>query len=114
MPAAPHFWLNPAFYMYVLAWLPFFLFVVLYAARSPWRHSATGRGLMAVSMAITAVLSFVLLIMVWPTMPDQIKDTIRAVLMGGVTIAGFLQLRNLVVLQKQRRDGVQPMRRSTD
>lgn len=114
MHLPPPFWENPAFYMYFLAWLPFFLFVVLYATRSPWRQSATGRGLMAVSMAITAVLSFVLLVMAWPTMPDQIKDTIRAVLMGGVTIAGFLQLRNLLVLQKQRRDGVPRLRRSTD
>jgi hypothetical protein len=98
----PPFYANWTFWAYAFVWLPFALFVVLYGCRSPWRSTAVGRGLMTLAGAITAVLTFVLVVLAVP-IPPEVRDLLRGATLGGVAIAGWLQLKNLVQIQNRHR-----------
>lgn len=100
---APPFYENSAFYVYLIAWLPFALFVALYATRSPWRFTQTGRALMSVAGSLTAVLTFVLVVLIFPEFPASMKDVLRGVLTGGVSLSGWLMLRDLITKQRSKR-----------
>lgn len=115
MPASPPFWANLTFWIYLIVWLPFALFVVLYATRSPWQSTPVGRAVMSLAVSITAVLTFVLIVIVFP-IPDGAKQVLRAVVLGGVAIAGWLMVRQLLTQQNAGRRQVDghPLRRSTD
>lgn len=109
----PSFLTNWMFWAYAFVWLPFFLFVVLYAARSPWRSTSTGRALMTLGGSLTAVLTFVLVVIAVP-LPAEVRDMLRGLTLGGVAIAGWMLLRELIRLQKSRpTQGASPMGRST-
>lgn len=105
----PPFYENSAFYLYLFAWLPFAVFVAFYAARSPWRSTSTGRALMAVAGSLTAVLAFVLLVLVFPQIPGSVKDVLRVLLIGGVSISGWLMLRDLITKQRAARSDQSPV-----
>lgn len=99
----PPFYENPAFWLYVFVWLPSALFVGLYWARSPWRSTLAGRGVMALGISILAVLTFVLIVLAAP-IPPQIRDLVRTITMGAVGLAQWLMLRNLLTEQRRGRD----------
>lgn len=94
-----HWWT----WLYVLCWLPYATCTALYGLRSPWRTSWVGRGLLAGYAAITAVLTVALVASV-ATIPDEIRHTLVAATLGGVALAGFVQLANIVRLQRERCD----------
>lgn len=99
----PPFYSNPAFWMYVMAGLPFALFVGFYAIRTPsWRRSSMGRALMSQAVSLTCMFLFILLLLAVP-IPPQLKDTLRALLLGGITIAGWLMFKNLLREQADKR-----------
>lgn len=97
------FYENLMFWAYAFVWLPFALFVVLYGVRSPWRSTSVGRGLMTLAASITAVLSFVLLVIAVP-IPADVRDLLRGATLGSVGLAGWLQLKNLLVIQNRAPD----------
>ena len=88
-----------AFWMYVIAGAPYAAFVGFYAIRTPtWKRSAVGRGLMSQAVSITAVFAYIALLLA-VDVPEDVKDVLRALLLGGITIAGALMLKNLLVQQ---------------
>lgn len=110
----PSFLTNWLFWAYAFVWLPFFLFVVLYATRSPWRSTSTGRALMTLGGSLTAVLTFVLFVIAVP-ISAEMRDMLRGATLGSVAIAGWMLLRELIRLQKtQGPEGDHPMCRTTD
>jgi hypothetical protein len=105
---------NLTFWAYAFAWLPFFLFVVIYATKSPWQTTPVGRGMMALAASLTAVLTFVMVVISVP-LPDDVKTLLRGATMGGVALSGYLQLKNLlVILHRRKTDPDCPRRRATD
>lgn len=108
------FWSNWIWYAYLFVWTPFFLCMALYASRSPWRTHAIGRALMTLLVALTAVLSFVLFVMAVPV-PKEVLDALRGITLGSVSLAGWMLLRQIHVLQKERdSEPICPNRRCTD
>lgn len=97
-------YLSLTFWMYVLAGAPYLTFVLLYAIRTPtWKNTSVGRGLMTQAGSLAAVFTYICLLLA-VDVPDELKATLRALLIGGVTIAGALMLRNLMVEQAKNRD----------
>lgn len=91
------------FWIYLLCWIPYTAFVVLYA-RSPWRSSSTGVGLMTVAGSMVAVLTNALAtVILGPAWPY--RDVMRLIFLGCVAAAGWFQLKNLIVLQHKARRG---------
>lgn len=107
------FWTNWAWWAYLFVWVPFALSAVLYATRSPWRRSPMGRALMTLLGSLTAVLSFVMVVLAVPVDP-RIIDTLRGLTLGSVGIAGWLLLRQMLTEQKRAREEPCPRRRATD
>lgn len=94
--------LSLTFFMYATPAALYTAFVACYAIRTPtWKHTAVGRGLMTQAASLAAVFAYICLL-VAVDLPDDIKDTLRALLIGGVTIAGALMLKNLLVEQGKR------------
>lgn len=96
------FWSSWSFWLYVAAWAPHLGCLVAYGIRSPWRRSAVGRALFTLYAALTAVLSLVLLVRVFD-LPDALRDVLRVLTVGGVSIAGFVQLAIILRLQRDDR-----------
>lgn len=94
---ASHWWL----WLYVVCWLPYAACLVLYGFRSPWRSSWVGRGLFAGYAAITGVLTLVLISSV-ASIPNEVRHSLIAAGLGAVSLAGFVQLANVIRLQKER------------
>jgi hypothetical protein len=109
------FYLDWAFYAYLFVWVPFASSTALYALRSPWRTLPIGRALMTLLGSLTAVLTFVLFVLMVP-IPKQAVDILRGLTLGAVGIAGWMLLRQIHVLQtvvKNEPDKC-PRRRATD
>jgi xanthine/uracil permease len=92
--------------------LPFALCLFFYGTRSPWQVSATGRALFSLLASLVAVLGWAVLVQI-TVIPKPVLDAMRAVLLGGVALSGWVLLRNIRLLQHQR-DSLPPRRRSTD
>ena len=108
------FWANWIFWAYAFVWLPFTLSTVLYMARSPWRSLPIGRALMTLLVSLTAILTFVLIVMAVPV-PKQVTDILRGLTLGSVGLSGWMLLRQIHVLQTVvKQEPVCPRRRSTD
>ncbi|TFV91420.1 hypothetical protein [Blastococcus sp. CT_GayMR16] len=107
--------MNFAAWLYALTLAPFATFVVLYAilTRNAWRNTATGRGLMALGCSLVAILSFVLFAL-FTDIPKDIRDLLRVLTLGGVQIAGWLMVKNLVQEERRGRREDHPRRRATD
>lgn len=103
MTALPPWYANSAFWLYLFVWLPIALFVVLYWFRSPWRSTGPGQAVMALAASLFAVLSFVLIVLVFPQIPTQLKDILRTALLSGVGIAAWVLLKNLRTEQRRGR-----------
>lgn len=88
---------DPMFYMYALPCALYFAFVYFYWSRIPaWRHNQIGRAMMTQAMSLAAVF-FYICVMIAIDVPDELKDMLRALLIGGVTIGGALMLKSLLV-----------------
>jgi len=98
-PPPPPFWDNPAFWVYLLTWLPFVAFLTLYGTRSQWSESGIGRALFTLAASMVAVLTNALAGIVFGDYPG--RDMFRLVLLGGVSLAGWNLLRNLVGVQRE-------------
>jgi phytoene/squalene synthetase len=61
-----------------------------------------GRGLLAGYAATTAVLTVVLVASV-TSIPDEVRHTLIAATLGAVSLAGFVQLANIIRLQRDRK-----------
>lgn len=108
------FWENWIWYAYLFVWAPFFLCMAQYARRSPWRTQAIGRALMTLLASLTAVLTFVLFVMAVPV-PREVLDGLRGLTLGSVSLAGWMLLRQIHILQNERdSEPVRPHRRCTD
>lgn len=95
------FMTNPLFWAYALVMLPFFLFVIFYAAKSPWNATGAGRALMILAVTLNVVLINTLLSIAFG---DYVwKDVVRIVVIGGSLISGWYLLITLVKLQYQGR-----------
>lgn len=97
------FWGNWIFWSYAFVWIPFACSTVLYGTRSPWRTLPIGRALMLLLGSLTAILTYVLVLIAVPV-PETLGDIIRGVTLGGVGTAGYLLLRQIYILQKQDGD----------
>ncbi|MGY1773493.1 putative phage holin [Blastococcus sp. SYSU D00813] len=96
------FYADLTFWMYVVAGAPYAAFVGFYAVRTPsWRRTPVGRALMSQAVSLTAVFAYICLLLAVPV-PEEVKDLLRALLIGGVTIAGALMFKNLLVEQARR------------
>lgn len=95
-------WQSLTFWMYAIPTAIYAAFVGFYAIRTPaWKRTAVGRGLMTQAASLAAVFAYICL-MLAVDLPEDIKGTLRALLIGGVTIAGALMLKNLLIAQSQR------------
>jgi hypothetical protein len=111
----PPFYADLTFWMYFVAGLPFALFVGFYAIRTPtWKRTAVGRALMTQSSALAATFYYICLLLA-VNVPEDVKQVLRSLLIGGVTIGGALMFKNLLVEQsRQNGESPHPLRRSTD
>ena len=111
----PVFYEDWAFYAYLFTWVPFACSTALYARRSPWRLLPIGRALMTLLASLTAVLTFVLFVLMVP-IPKPAIDTLRGLTLGAVGIAGWMLLRQIHVLQTEAKNEPEtcPRRRATD
>ena len=108
------FWESWIFWAYAFVWAPFFLAALMYATKSPWRVTPVGRALMTLLLSMTAVLTFVLAVLA-VDIGEWLTNVLRGVTLGGVGIAGWMFLRELMVLQRVRvTAGPCPKRRATD
>lgn len=90
-----------AFWLYLSVAIPYSLFVILYATRSPWYKTGMGRSLL-LSKTVIAVLSIhAVLSLLFPHYPGQ--DSVRGFVVGGAIIAGWSQLVLLFIEQERAR-----------
>lgn len=101
-----------AFVLCVLALVPYALFVLFYALRSPWYGSPIGRSLMLSKAVIVALLSHVLVVLKVGDYPGRL--TVWAVLLVLAAVAGGTQLAILLKEQRRVSRGGTPQRRATD
>jgi hypothetical protein len=103
------------FWLYLLTLLPFALCLFFYGTRSPWRASPMGRALISLLISLTAVLGWAVLVQI-TEIPRPVLDAMRAVLLGGVALTGWVLLANIRRLQRERDTEPADLsaRRSTD
>lgn len=109
----PPFYERVPFYLYLATLAPYALCLFFYGTRSPWQKSQTGRALIALLVSLVAVLGWAVLVQV-TVIPKPVLDVMRGVLLGGVALAGWVMLRQIVQLQNERKQQAPPSRRSTD
>ncbi len=94
---------NLSLYMYLIPTSLYTAFVVLYATRTrSWRRTSVGRAVMTQAGSLAAVFGYISL-MLAVDLPDEMTSTLRTLLIGGVTIASALMLKNLLVEQSNHR-----------
>lgn len=87
--------------LYLLVAVPYSLFVILYATRSPWYRTAMGRSLL-LSKAVIAALSVHAVLSLWfGDYPG--RDMVRVFVVGGAITAGWTQLTLLIIEQRRAR-----------
>ena len=91
------------FWLFLGTLLPYALCLGFYGLKSPWRLSPVGRGLFSLYASIVAILVYAVIVQLAP-LPQVAEDTLRAVLLSGVALAGWVQLANILRLQRERRD----------
>ncbi len=92
---------------------PFLLSWAFYGLRSPWWNSRVGKGLFILLASIVAVLTFAVFAIA-DVIPEPLKSILRIVLLGGVQIAGWIFLANILREQRRDKDAPHPRRRTTD
>jgi hypothetical protein len=104
-------WWTP--YMYGAVALPFLLCVLVYGLRSPWRRSRIGWAMMSLYASLLTVLVYVMVATI-VTVPDDVRIVLRVLLLGGVMVAGWVQLAMIVHEQRRRCSDRQPRRRDAE
>lgn len=95
------FWTSWSFWLYAATLLPYALALGFYGLRSDWRSSRVGKGLMTLYAAIVAIL-LLAIVSLAGLLPQEARAVLRFVALGGVQLAGWIQLGN--ILRAQRRD----------
>lgn len=95
-------WEEPIFWLYFSTWAVFTACLLLYGLRSRWQQSGTGRAMMALYASIVAILTMTLLFLTGTIPEGPVRDFARSLTLGGVTLAGVIQLAT--ILRHQRRD----------
>jgi hypothetical protein len=98
----PPFYAEPTFYQYLATWAVFTACLLFYGLRSPWRESSVGKAMVTLYGSLVAILTLVLLILVGLIPEGQPRDLLRTLTLGGMTLAGAVQLA--AILRLQRRD----------
>jgi hypothetical protein len=103
------------FWLYAATALPWLLCLGFYGLRSPWWRSWTGRAMFWTYGALGAVLTLAALLRILP-LPYDAAVLLAVLTLGGVAIAGWAQLINVIRLQRRKRgeDVPEQRRRSTD
>lgn len=101
-----------AFAVCVAAVTPYALFVIFYAARSPWYANAVGRSLMLSKFVIMMLLGHVLVVLSIGDYPGRLP--VWATLFVLTSVAGTWQLLTLLRLQRRIDHGEHPRRRQSD
>lgn len=91
------------FWLFLGTLAPYALCLGFYGLRSPWRLSPVGRGLFSLYAAIVAILIYAVIAQV-TEIPPTARDAMRALLLGGVALAGWVNFFNILRLQRERRD----------
>ena len=106
--------MSVVFWLYLAVAIPYSLFVILYASRSPWYRSGLGRSLLLSKAVIAALAWHAVLVLFMEDYPGEMF--VRALVVGGAIIAGWSQLILLAIEQKRARDEWPrtPRRRATD
>lgn len=89
------------FWIYLLTLVPFAMTSLFYGLRSPWWTSHIGRSLLITQVAIVSVLLNVLAAVIFDDY--ELRDFVRTVLLGGVTIAGWYQFGSIIREQRRGR-----------
>ena len=100
-------WVGATYGLVVLSFVllvamvpPATAFPVLYATRSPWYKSPTGRGLMLSSLAMALLVDFSVL---FRLLGFPAPDWLRVLVFGLILTSLCLSVRNLLRLQRQGR-----------
>jgi cytochrome c biogenesis protein CcdA len=103
------------FLLYAMTLLPFAAFVPYYWVTVPrWWRNRISVMLMMLGVSMVSVLVFVLIALAFPGLPQDVRDYLRVVTLGGVSVAGWLLLANLHIEHRQALRTDSPNRRSTD
>lgn len=90
------------FWLFASTLLPFALCLIFYGLYSPWRESRVGRSLMALYGSLVATLLYATLTAAH-VFPEQVQQVMRVMLLGGVAVAGWVQLANVLHFQREAR-----------
>lgn len=101
MPPPWPFWTNWVFWLYVLLLVPFLLALIVYG-RSPWRAEPIGRAFFWLLASMVSVLLFAVVALSGVIGPP-LTDVLRAVLLGGVMVAGWRLFFQIVRLKREAR-----------
>lgn len=96
------FYTELRFWLFAAALLPFLLCLVFYGFRSPWRDSRVGKSLMVLYGSLVAVLLYAV-VAVANVFPEMVQQVARVVLLGGISVAGWIQFANVLHFQRQAR-----------
>ena len=96
------FYTELRFWLFASTLLPFALCLVFYGLYSPWRDSRVGRSLMALYASLVATLLYAT-VAVADVVPESVQQVMRVLLLGGVTVAGWAQLANVLHFQREAR-----------
>jgi hypothetical protein len=92
---------TPVIWLYLLVLIPYGLFVLLYAFRSPWYRSWLGRSLLLSKLVIALLALNAVLVLAFEDYPG--RDFVRAFVVGGAIVAGWSQLFLLIREQRAAR-----------
>lgn len=102
---------SPAwvFWLYLCSTLPWAACLVVYASRRPWRDPdrlvrRTARAMLTLYVVLTAVLAYATVVRFFH-LPYTALVVLAFVFIGGVGLAGLMQLINILrLLEESRRD----------
>lgn len=92
-------WLG--FWIYFVTAVPFIGCLLAYGIRSPWRATGIGRAMFTLYAALTAVLGLATVLQLFRP-PHVIALVLVLVTLGGVFLAGCIQLVTILRLQGRR------------
>lgn len=96
------FYTELRFWLFAAPLLPFALCLYFYGRFSPWRESRVGKSLMLLYGSLVATLLYAV-IAVADVFPEPVQRVARVVLLGGITVAGWVHLANVLHFQRQAR-----------
>lgn len=91
--------MGAALVLYLAVAVPYSLFVILYATRSPWYRTGLGRSLLLSKMVIAVLALNAVLALAFGDYPG--REAVRVFVVGGAIVAGWSQL--VLLIKEQRR-----------